>query len=71
MQLLELLNSIDVTYTNQHFVGDSHIPHVSVRKDDHFANGHKQMANSVYLIEVEIKGTEQLRKIRTKFDLEG
>ena len=50
MQLLELLNAIDVTYTNQQFTGDNHKPHVSVRKDDHFASSHKQMANSAYLI---------------------
>ena len=69
LQLHDLLNAVGVTYTAPQFVGDGHKPHVSKREGDQFTAGHKQMANAAYLIEVEIKGEDHLRIIRTKFDL--
>lgn len=67
--LHDLLDAVGVTYTAPQFVGDGHKSHVSRRDSDQFTVGHKQMANAVYLIEVEIKGEDHLRHIRAKFDL--
>lgn len=69
LQLYDLLDAAGVTYTAPQFVGDGHKPHISKREGDQFSTGHKQMADAAYLIEVEIKGNDHLRLIRTKFDL--
>jgi hypothetical protein len=69
--LRRLLDTSHVTYAYPQFTGDSHKPHVSKREGDAFRAGHKQMAAAVYLIEVDIKGEDQLRHIRAKFDLKG
>jgi hypothetical protein len=70
-KLRGLLNAAGVTYTTPKYTGDGHKPHVSKRDGDQFIPGHKQMANAVYLVEVEIKGDDHLRFIRAKFDLKG
>ena len=70
-QLCSLLNANGVKYTAPQFAGDGHKPHVSKREGDQFNVGQKQMSNAAYLIEVEIKGDDHLRLIRTKFDLQG
>jgi hypothetical protein len=67
-QLYKLLDTTGVTFVYPQFVGDGHKPHVSKREGDQFDSGYKQTANAAYLIEVEIKGEEHLRSIRTKFD---
>jgi hypothetical protein len=71
LQLHSLLDAVGATYNAPQYVGDGHKPHVSKRKGDQFTVGHKQMANAVYLIEVEVKGDDHLRFIRAKFDLKG
>jgi len=70
-KLHTLLDAINVTYAYPQFNGDSHKPHVSKREGDAFRAGRRQMAAAVYLIEVDIKGEDQLRHVRAKFDLKG
>lgn len=69
MRLFDLLNTLHVTYTAPEWVGKGFAPHVTERKEIEFAIGHVQVTNAAYLIEVEIHGEEQVRRIRARFNL--
>jgi len=69
MQLFDLLNTLNVTYTAPEWVGKGFAPHVTERKEVEFAVGHKQITSAAYLIEVKIRGEDHLRFIRARFEL--
>jgi len=68
-QLMNVLDTAGVTYTTPQWLGENHRSHVTKREGTEFENGHQQIANAAYLIEVEIQGTTHLRFVRAKFDL--
>ncbi len=71
LQLVELLNSLGVSYTLPQFVGEGHLPHVSKRADSRFVVGSRIAVDTAYLIEVDIRGKDHSRYVRMKFDLAG
>jgi|SRR5882757_2505120 len=69
--LVDVLNNLNVTYTQPRFIGEGHLPHVSKRDNVEYAVGSRRVVDTVYLIEVEIRGNDHLRYVRAKFDLNG
>jgi hypothetical protein len=66
-ELRDLLSTVDAEFQYPEFIGEDHKPHVTERKDIHFAPGSKYIARSAYLIEV----VDKKRLVRAKFELEA
>lgn len=69
IQLLELLDEIDVDYTQPEYIRDGWKPHISKRDNDNFGPGFIHLAKAVYLIEVHKAGENDLRIIQKRFNL--
>lgn len=70
-RLCSSLDAVGVEYTLPQFIRNGFKPHVSQREGDGFLPGHIQMIDAAYLIEVEIRGDQHLRFVRSKFDLQS
>lgn len=68
-RLCTSLDTMGVEYTLPQFIRNGFKPHVSQREGDGFLPGHSLMVDAAYLIEVEIRGDQHLRFVRSKFDL--
>lgn len=67
-KLFKLLRSINVEFTNPHWVGGGFKPHITKRNNVDFPIGYKQTTESAYLIEIEIKNNKHFRFVRDKFN---